>query len=558
MPHQCPPNFACLRRCTQYFSDEVAVTNPVWTLVYRNPGLGPLPPSPPPSPPSPPSPSPPVPSAAAMFGVSQRYALTRYTSAVQSRRLAGFSLPIKFNGMSFTMQRPWSERTHSVNESKCHSHALGCVEYREWGPYDYWQNNRLSYWPMIIAGDFDTLRPVFEYFLQMLPFAEARTRSYFQHAGVFWSETKTIFGSFGIDDYGCDHTGVPRQLLQSTYMRYDYAGNGGGTEVSLMILDSFLWSKNATDLRRYWPIVTKSLNFFIAHYPIRRGKVQIFPSQALETFQCPLEAGMNESWQNGAWTGGLNVSNCVLNDAPTVAALHSLLEKVLALPSSFGTHDERASWRNYLSALPPLPQVGGVLQPYENTATYPLKASNSETPQLYSVHPYRLMSVGRAHRNDSAGAAVNLTPALKASTMGQPGWGQNDGWAQDIMNNALLGRAAEAAQQVLERSAKSSAPGYRFPGFAFGGGLNAHPPAVEQLNNMNSALNLMLIQPKDDGFSVGSAVLFPAWPCEWDVDAKLAGPLNSSVYILWVGGKLLHYEVEPPSRTSAFEFVRCV
>ena len=33
--------------------------------------------------------------------------------------------------------------------------------------HDYWQNNRLSYWPMIIAGDFDTLRPVFEYFLQI-------------------------------------------------------------------------------------------------------------------------------------------------------------------------------------------------------------------------------------------------------------------------------------------------------------------------------------------------------------------------------------------------------
>ena len=263
-----------------------------------------------------------------MFGVSQRYALTRYTSAVQSRRLAGFTLPIKFNGMAFTMQRPWSERTHGVNESRCHAHALGCVEYRQWGPYSYWQNNRLSYWPMIIAGDFDTLRPVFEFFLQMLPFAEARTRSYFQHAGVFFSETKTIFGSFGMDDYGCDHAGVPRQLLQNTYMRYDYGGNGGGTEVSLMILDAFLWSQNATDLQRYWPVVTQSLTFFMAHYPPRQGKVHIFPSQALETFQCPLEAGMNESWRNGAWAGGLNASNCVLNDAPTVAALHSLLEKV--------------------------------------------------------------------------------------------------------------------------------------------------------------------------------------------------------------------------------------
>lgn len=111
---------------------------------------------------------------------------------------------------------------------------------------------------------------------------------------------------------------------------------------------------------------------------------------------------------------------------------------------------------------------------------------------------------------------------------------------------------------MIERAGKSSAPGYRFRGFAFGGGLNAHPPAVEQLNNMNSALNLMLLQPKDDGFGNGSAVLFPAWPCEWDVDAKLAAPLNTTVSIRWVGGKLQRYEVEPPRRKGAFEFVRCV
>ena len=74
---------------------------------------------------------------------------------------------------------------------------------------------------------------------------------------------------------------------------------------------------------------------------------------------------------------------------------------------------------------------------------------------------------------------------------------------------------------------------------------------------MNSGLNLMLLQPKDDGQS-GSAVLFPAWPCEWDVDAKLAAPLNTTVSIRWVGGKLQRYDVNPPSRKSAFEFVRCV
>ena len=276
---------------------------------------------------------------------------------------------------------------------------------------------------------------------------------------------------------------------------------------------------------------------------------------ALETFQCKDE-GLNESWNDGAWVGGLTEANCILNDAPTVAALHSLLPKVLQLPPTFATSKQRAAWWAYLQALPPLPVANstGTLQSYENMATFPPKASNSETPQLYAVHPYRLFSVGRAHR----ATAVDLAPALKAAAIGQPGWGQNGGWAQDVMNNALLGRAEAAAKQVIERAQQSDAPGYRFPGFAFGDGLNAYPPAVEQLNNMNSALNLMLLQPKDDGFELGSAVLFPAWPCEWDVDAKLAAPLNTTVEIRFIGGKLDRFVVEPASRKSALEFVRCV
>jgi len=39
----------------------------------------------------------------------------------------------------------------------------------------------------------------------------------------------------------------------------------------------------------------------------------------------------------------------------------------------------------------------------------------------------------------------------------------------------------------------------------------------------------MLLQSGDDGFMNASIVLFPAWPCDWDVNAKLWGPGNTSV-----------------------------
>ena len=88
-------------------------------------------------------------------------------------------------------------------------------------------------------------------------------------------------------------------------------------------------------------------------------------------------------------------------------------------------------------------------------------------------------------------------------------------------------------------------------------GLSAHPPAVEELSNMQTALNFMLMQPKDDGFE-GGVSMFPAWPCDWDVDVKLAAPGNTTVEVHYAGGKLQKLVVEPPQRASAITFLNCV
>ena len=67
-------------------------------------------------------------------------------------------------------------------------------------------------------------------------------------------------------------------------------------------------------------------------------------------------------------------------------------------------------------------------------------------PQLYAVHPFRLFTAARANAS-----GVDLSPALKAATGGQPGFGQDGGWAQDLMNDALLGRSLDASALVINR-----------------------------------------------------------------------------------------------------------
>jgi hypothetical protein len=70
---------------------------------------------------------------------------------------------------------------------------------------------------------------------------------------------------------------------------------------------------------------------------------------------------------------------------------------------------------------------------------------------------------------------------------------------------------------------------YRFPGFA--PHFQDFDPSAITLRTFARALLEMLVQSGDDGFIATTTVLFPAWPCEWDVLFKLWGSLCTSVEV---------------------------
>ena len=74
---------------------------------------------------------------------------------------------------------------------------------------------------------------------------------------------------------------------------------------------------------------------------------------------------------------------------------------------------------------------------------------------------------------------------------------------------------------------------------------------------MNSALQLMLLQSADDGLDAGGALLFPAWPCAWDVDFRLAAPRGTVVSGRLVAGKLESLTVEPAERRASITILAC-
>ena len=196
------------------------------------------------------------------FKLSQMYALTRYVQAVQSRNTIW---PIKFNGMAFIA-------------------AMDSPDDRDWGPSNWWQNTRLPYGSMLIAGDFDLHRVVLDYYTSMSKLLAARTQAYWGHPGVWTTETHHLTGAYDMSDYGCGRPGSPSdpypfQYMQSGYLHVDQGGDSGTGEWSLMALDYLSWTGDA----RYLPLAFAAADYFmnryVSQYNATSGRFVVFPAQ---------------------------------------------------------------------------------------------------------------------------------------------------------------------------------------------------------------------------------------------------------------------------------------
>ena len=230
----------------------------------------------------------------------------------------------------------------------------------------------------------------------------------------------------------------------------------------------------------------------------------------------------------------------------------SLFHRLLQLPEETNliTPEQRASYQSFLAILPPLPlQPDG--QHYAPAQVVSSGSHNAEVPELFAVHPFRLLTVGRP----AVDPDVNLTVA-RNTWYSLPLAQANTGWYYGGMDAALLGLANESYSMILSRSTLQPPPNYRFPTFA--PHLQDYPPSADHYANFQTALHFSLLQSGEDE-PVGSLVVLPSWPCENDVSFKLWGTLNTTVEVVYQGGgTLVSLDVEPPARASAIKWAACV
>ena len=424
--------------------------------------------------------------------VGKAHTLQRYMQACAGRSI----YPIKFNGSIFTVE----PKPMGINANP---------DWRRWGDCHWWQNVRMPYHAMQAAGDFDLMMPLFDTFERIRPYAEARTKLYFKAEGCFFTETMTIWGAYPNCDYGWDRTGKQPGEMVNMYVRHVW---NQGLELTGLMLDYYDHTEDQAFLKgRLLPMATSVLKYFDTRFrKDAEGRIVIDPTQSVETY-----------WYD------------VINDTPNVAGLNDVSARLCALPETLTSPAQRKFFAHMKAAAPVIPiedaQLGG--KPVRRIAVaqkYNPKRSNCENPELFPIWPFRLFGLERPMLEEARNAY-----RLRGS--------HNDvGWGYDGNAAALLGMTDEAARILKVRISNSNAA-YRWPA-TWGPNFDWLPDQCHG-GNLMASVNYMLLQHSGD-----KILLLPAWPKDWDVSFKLHAPRQTTVEVVYRGGKIEKLDVLPKER----------
>jgi hypothetical protein len=411
--------------------------------------------------------------------------------------------PTKFNGGLFT-----------YDPSQIDTALRFTPDFRNWGGGIHTaQNQRLVYFPMLKNGDFDLLKPQLDFYLRILRNAELRSQTYWQHKGACFTEQLENFGLPNSAEYGWKRpAGFDKGLEYNAWLEYEW---DTVLEFCLMMLEAERYA--GKDIRLYIPFIESCLRFFNEHYQYlasQRGRknldgnghLVLFPGSAAETYKM------------------------TYNSSSTVAALQTVLTRLLELPPGYLPDSSRTIWQTMLNRIPPVSfrQFG------THTTIAPAKLweriNNTESPQLYPVYPWGIYGIGKPGLDTAINTFKYDSDVVKFKS--------HVGWRQHNIFAARLGLKEEAALLTFQKLRNS---GRRFPAF-WGPGFDWTPDHNWGGSGM-IGLQEMLMQV--DGKKI---YLFPAWPANIDVHFKLHAPYNTTVEAVLKDGKLQSLIVLPEVR----------
>lgn len=431
--------------------------------------------------------------------VGRNYQLFRYQLGCN----AYGKTPTKFNGGLFTF-----------DPSFVSSHLDVTPDHRNWGGGTHTaQNQRLVYWPMLKNGDFDMMAPQLDYYLNILPTAEARVKHYWDHEGACFTEQIELFGLPMGGGYNWNRpSSLDPGIQDNKWIDYEWETV---LEFCKMAMDVYHYTGH--DMKRYIPLVEKSLLFFDLHYQYMaskrsssifddKGKLILYPGTGCETYKM------------------------AYNPSNTIAALKSVTQELLSMPDDYLSVRDRKYWEGFLNRIPDIPFRECNGHKTISPAITWQRIFNVEIPQLYPVFPWGLYGIG----------LPDLEVAINTWKYGVDTPQQKDyvSWHQDGIFCARLGLTEEAKDITLKKMTDSD---MRFPTF-WGPGHDWTPDHNWGGSGM-IGVQEMLMQ------TVGEKIyLFPSWPRDWDVDFKLYAPGNTVIECVMKNGSIKKLNVSPKER----------
>lgn len=424
------------------------------------------------------------------FIVARGYTLQNWITACGGRG----NMPIKFNGSIFTVDGMYRGKNMGP-------------DYRRWGSCFWWQNTRLPYWPMLAAGNYDIMKPLFKMYIDALPLARHRIKKYYNFDGAYFPETMYFWGTYRNEDYGW-HPKKDRHpdKIRGQFVQYEWQG---GIELTAMMLQYYHHTLDTEFLKNtLLPFAKEITNFYDKRYKRNQeGKLVIYPANALE-----------------------DVWGCT-NPTPEVAGLRFILMQLIKLTSN------SRQKKNYTRLLNEIPELE--TDTTEAGKTYILPArkdkkrrGNCEKPECYALFPYRLYGVGLPDL-EIAKETFRLSPKRRSN-----------GWVQDPIFAACVGDVNGASKRLVSRS-KLFHKESRFPAF-WGPNFDWMPDQDHGGVNM-IALQHMLMQTEPYSDKIH---LCPAWPKKWDCSFKLHAPGKTIVQGKVKNGKVVDLKVTPKARTK--------
>ncbi|RZL60287.1 MAG: hypothetical protein EOO93_14665, partial [Pedobacter sp.] len=396
---------------------------------------------------------------------SKNYQLFRYMLGAN----ANSNWPTKFNGGLFTYDPQLTDTSLKYTP-----------DFRNWGGGTHTaQNQRLVYWPMLKSGDFEMMKPQFEFYKRILANAELRTKDAWGHNGASFTEQIENFGLPNPAEYNWKRpAGYDKGMEHNAWLEYEWDTI---LEFCMMILETERY--NNQNIQEYLPLIESSLTFFKEHYTYlakqrgskaldANGHLVLYPGSAAETYKM------------------------AYNSTSTIAGLKTVLQRLIELKSA--SDEQKQNWKAMLNTIPPISFREFDGEGGKKTTISPAKLweriNNTESPQLYPVFPWGIYGLGKPGLDTAINTYQLDDDVLKFRS--------HVGWKQDNIFAARLGLTEEAARLTILKLKDS---GRRFPAF-WGPGFDWTPDHNWGGSGM-IGLQEMLMQC--DGKKI---ILFPAWP----------------------------------------------